>query len=168
MVPVVESFEAFYRRIYRPMVGLAVVLSGHREIAEEVAQDALLAALQSWNRVAQMDDPAAWVRRVVANRSVSIFRRSVTEMKTLARLGAHAERVAADDDLVAALDLWRTVRRVLPRRQAVAVALRYAEGLTLAEIAEVMECSMSTANTHLRRGHQRLAEELGSAWEEDW
>lgn len=166
VVRAVEPFEAFYRRTYRPMVGLAVILSGRRELAEDIAQEALMAAYQSWNRVSQLDDPTAWVRRVVANRSASRFRRSVSEVKALIRLGK--PNTSADPDLVEAMDLWATVRRVLSRRQAVAVALRYAEGLQLVEIANVMGCSTSTANTHLRRAHQRLADELGTEWKEDW
>lgn len=83
------------------------------------------------------------------------------------RLGKPS-RSGTDRDLVEALDLWAMVRQLLPRRQAVAVALRYVDGLTLEEISHVMECSMSTANTHLRRAHERLAGELGVEWREDW
>ncbi|MGH8915077.1 MAG: hypothetical protein ACRDZM_11260 [Acidimicrobiia bacterium] len=46
-----------------------------------------MAAFRSWARVGQLDDPAAWVRSVVANRSVSVFRRSVSELKALHQIG---------------------------------------------------------------------------------
>jgi RNA polymerase sigma factor (sigma-70 family) len=167
VVRAVEPFERFYRRTYRPMVGLAVVLSARRDVAEDIAQEALIAAFRSWGRVGQLDDPVAWVRRVVANRSVSWFRRSIVEVKSLIRLGRSSSG-GTDSDFVEALELWANVRRLLSRRQAVAVALRYAEGLTLTEIANAMECSTSTANTHLRRAHERLAQELGAEWKEDW
>ena len=167
VIRAIEPFETFYRRMYRPLVGLAMALSARREMAEDIAQDALVAAYRSWDRVSRMDDPAAWVRRVVANRSVSLFRRSTSELKALIRLGKPSLN-RPDPDLVEAMDLWAIVHRSLSHRQAFAVALRYAEGLNLEEIANVLECSTSTANTHLRRAHERLARELGAEWKEDW
>jgi RNA polymerase sigma factor (sigma-70 family) len=167
VVGAVEPFETFYRRTYRPMVGLAVVLSARRDMAEDIAQDALMAAFRSWERVSRLDDPAAWVRRVVANKSVSLFRRSMSELRALIRLGKPGV-TGTDPDFVEALDFWASVHRLLPRRQAVAVALRYVEALKLEEIADVMGCSTSTASTHLRRAHERLAGELDVEWKEDW
>jgi RNA polymerase sigma factor (sigma-70 family) len=167
VVRAVEPFETFYRRAYRPMVGLAVVLSGRHDIAEDIAQEALMAAFRSWDRVSKLDDPIAWVGRVVANKSVSRFRRSMAEVKALIRLGRPSIS-GTDPDFVEALELWADVHRLLPRRQAVAIALRYAGELKLVEIAYAMDCSTSTANTHLRRAHERLAEELGVEWKEDW
>ena len=54
-----ESFEAFYRRQYRQVLGLAIVLSGNRSVAEELAQEAFLAALRNWHRVGQMENPGS-------------------------------------------------------------------------------------------------------------
>jgi YVTN family beta-propeller protein len=60
-----ESFDAFYAREYPGLVRLALVLSGSRHAAEDLAQDALLAAYRNWPQLVQ---PLAWTRRVVANR----------------------------------------------------------------------------------------------------
>ncbi|MCJ7725771.1 MAG: hypothetical protein MUP76_05210, partial [Acidimicrobiia bacterium] len=60
----VADFETFYRTEYRPVVGLAYALSGSRIAAEDIAQDAFLAAHKQWDRVAFYDRPEAWVRRV--------------------------------------------------------------------------------------------------------
>ena len=46
-----EPFEAFYRREYRPVVGLVVALGGDTSSAEDVAQDAFLAAKRQWEKV---------------------------------------------------------------------------------------------------------------------
>jgi DNA-directed RNA polymerase specialized sigma24 family protein len=66
-----ESFEAFYHREVRSVVGLAYVLSGSGRAAEDLAQDAFLKAYRHWDRISSYDDPGGWVRRVVSNESVN-------------------------------------------------------------------------------------------------
>jgi RNA polymerase sigma factor (sigma-70 family) len=56
--------------------------------------------------------------------------------------------------------VWTALRR-LPRRQAEVVVLTYFAGLSNAEAAMVMGCSVETARTHLGRARVRLAEWLG-------
>ncbi len=66
-----DSFEDFFRREYRSVLGLAVALSGDRWAAEDLTQEAFAAAERKWARVGSLDRPQAWVRRIVANKSVS-------------------------------------------------------------------------------------------------
>jgi len=89
------DFGGFYRAQYRPVLALAYVLSGSRSGAEDLAQDAFAAAHRAWERVGCFDDPGAWVRRVVANRSVSLVRRRVAEARALVRLANRREPIAA-------------------------------------------------------------------------
>ena len=70
-----ETFEDFYVREFAAIVGLAYALSGSRSGAEDLAQEAFLAAHRTWDRVGGYEEPGAWVRRVVANLAVSAFRR---------------------------------------------------------------------------------------------
>ena len=69
--PGLEAFEHFYEREFRQVAALAYVLTGRRDVAEDLAQEAFMAALRGWDRVSGYDKPEAWVRRVVANRAVS-------------------------------------------------------------------------------------------------
>ncbi|MDP9241489.1 MAG: hypothetical protein M3O55_12780 [Actinomycetota bacterium] len=77
LVPV-ETFDAFYRRELPGLVAFARALSGS-SCAEDIAQDAMLVAYRHWDAVAGLDVPAAWVRRVCANRAVSALRRRGVE-----------------------------------------------------------------------------------------
>ena len=61
MYQVPESFDAFYAREYAGLVRLALVLSGSRHAAEDLAQDALLAAYRSWSQLVQ---PVGLARRL--------------------------------------------------------------------------------------------------------
>ena len=153
-----EPFEVLYARTYAPVVRLAFTLTGRRDIAEELAQDAFLAAHRNWSRVAGYDDPAAWVRRVVVNRAVSSGRRHVTSLRLLARLSS--ERPPEPDLDPDAERLWAAVR-ALPRRQAQVLALTYLEDRSTSEIAAILDCGEETVRTHLRRGRAALASRLG-------
>ncbi len=152
-----ESFDSFYERELSSVVGLAYVLSGSRSGAEDLAQEGFLAAYRHWDRIASFDDPGAWVRRVVANRAVSGYRRRKAELKALMKIGQHSFEIldmSQDAELI-----WDEVRR-LPTRQAQTVALRYFDHRAIAEIARILECSENTVKTHLKRAKQTLAQRL--------
>lgn len=162
--PVPVTFEALYRREFPKVVALAYVLSGSRHAAEELAQDAFLAAHRRWDDICGYDDPAAWIRRVCANRSVSLVRRRVSEAKALTRLAGH--RVLPEELPPDASSFWRAVRR-LPARQAQAVALHYLEDMAVADIAAVLECAEGAVKAHLHRARKTLATELACEMDEE-
>jgi RNA polymerase sigma-70 factor (ECF subfamily) len=154
-----EPFEEFFRRDYRSVLGLAFVLCGSHAAAEELTMDAFEAALRNWERVGRFDSPGAWVRRVVANSSVSRFRRLAAEARARPRLFGSVEPSSLD---TSGVEVWEAVRR-LPRRQAQAVALFYVEGYGRAEVARILEISEESVKTHLERARQQLEKELGAA-----
>ena len=131
-----EPFEEFYEREFLAVVGLAYALSGNRSGAEDLAQEAFLVAHRDWDRVGTYDRSDVWVRRVVSNLAVSVFRRRAVEAKTLARMALGytpaLPELSADDP-----EFWRTVRS-LPRRQAQVIALHYLEDLPVIEVKEVV------------------------------
>jgi RNA polymerase sigma-70 factor, ECF subfamily len=144
------TFEELYVREFGAIVALAYALSGSRTAAEDLAQEAFIAAHRNWETVADLDAPGAWVRRVVANMSVSAFRRGIAEAKALTRVALGHQQVvpelSADD-----AEFWRAVRS-LPRRQAQVIALRYLEDLPIAEIAQILGTSDGTVKKHLHDG----------------
>src|SRR3972149_1293311 len=146
-VRAVPNFESFYRGEYRAVVGLAYALSGSRLAAEDIAQDAFLAAHRQWDRVGFYEQPEAWVRRVVANLAGAAFRTKVREVGALARLKPREEylpRLPVED-----ADFWKAVRS-LPQRQAQVIALHYLEDRPVAEIARALGGTANTAKGQLR------------------
>ena len=155
---VVEDFSTFYERELRPVVGLAYVLSGSRSGAEDIAQDAFVQAYRKWETVGAYANPGGWVRTVASNRAVSLFRRKSAEARALLRFSGSSSSVpelSAD-----AMETWAAVRR-LPKRQAQVIALHYYDRSSVAEIAQVLDCSENTVRTHLRRAKETLSENLG-------
>jgi RNA polymerase sigma-70 factor (ECF subfamily) len=153
-----EPFEAFFRREYQPVLGLAFVLCRSRADAEELTMDAFEAALRNWPTVSRLDAPGAWVRKVVSNSSVSRFRRLSAEARARLRLSGAVEPSALD--ATGHAEVWEAVRR-LSRRQAQVVALFYVEGFSRAEVAQVLGLSEESVKTHLERARRQLEEELG-------
>jgi len=162
---VTQAFAAFARRERRPLVTYAWSLTGDLGAAEDLAQDALEAAWRNWDRVAVLDRPGAWARRVVGNRAIDRGRRASREVRALSRLAGRAAPAAVElepeDDR-----FWAEVRR-LPERQRQAVALHYLEDMPIADIAEVIGCAVPTVRVHLHRGRLALAAALAEPTEED-
>jgi len=98
------------------------------------------------------------VRRVVANLSVSAFRRRVVETRALVRLG-FGERRRLPELLPDDAGFWEAVRS-LPRRQSQVVALHYLEDLPIAEVAAILDMAPGTVKKHLFDGRRELARRL--------
>ena len=151
------TFERFFRDEYPRLVPMLHALTGDRQRAEDLAQEALAKAQQDWPRVSTLDRPGAWVRRVALNASSNVRRRRGRETAALQRVG----QAPAAVDVPAAADpeLWRLVRR-LPEQQRWAVALFYVEDRALADVAAVLGCSEGAVKTHLSRARATLARQL--------
>jgi RNA polymerase sigma-70 factor (ECF subfamily) len=155
----IESFQEYYERDYRALLGLAFVLSGSSWTAEDLVQDALTEAHRQWPSVCHYDNPSAWVRRVMINKHRSRLRRVRTEGRGLLRLVSRASDSLAPTER--STEVWAAVR-ALPARQAEVIALFYWEDLPVQEIAEILGVSTETAKTHLKRGRTALATSLES------
>jgi RNA polymerase sigma-70 factor (sigma-E family) len=162
-LPAVESFEGFYAKEYRLLVAFAHALTGSPAQAEDVAQEAMLAAYRRWDEVSRLDAPHAWVRRVCANMAVSFVRRRIVEARGLLKLRSRRTDVSPLDDDDAAF--WAEVRK-LPKRQAQCIVLCYVYGCSVADIAQVLGCGDGSVKTHLARARSKLATRLADLSEE--
>jgi RNA polymerase sigma-70 factor (ECF subfamily) len=159
-LPLVEGFESFYRREFPRAVALAYALTGSGAVAEDVAQECLIAVHRNWDRIGGYDNPPAWLRRVLVNRATSLHRRRAAEWRAVQRLvGREASSATVPDLEPASVEVWSAVRK-LPRRQAQAIALHYVDELSLEEIGAVLGCSAGTVKTHLHRGRRELSRRL--------
>ncbi|HJQ94676.1 MAG TPA: sigma-70 family RNA polymerase sigma factor [Acidimicrobiia bacterium] len=162
-VQLAGSFDAFYSNEFPRMVDLAYALSGSRIAAEDLAQEAMLAAHTKWDQVGVLDRPGAWVRRVVINKAASLYQRRAAELRALARLAPLRGSIFLSIDSETA-HVWSEVRK-LPRRQAQVVALFYLDQLSINEIAHVLELAEGTVKAHLHQARETLAPMLASQGE---
>ena len=135
------------------MVRLAYALTGDQGHAEDVAQAAFARAYAFWPKVRRTGNPEAYVRRIVINENRNRFRRPrVAERLTDAPESARADTASADttrqyDERSA---LMAALQRLGPRQRAV-VVLRYWLGLTEAEAAAELNCSVGTVKSQASR-----------------
>lgn len=163
---VADGFDEFVHRERAALVSLAWSLTGSFPAAEELAQEALSAAWQTWGRIGAYDKPGAWARRVVVNRAANHRRRAGREARALRRLAGRRDRpdpvrLPGDD-----LEVWEAVR-ALPARQAQAIALHYLDDRSVDEVAHVLGCAPGSVKTHLHRGRVTLARALGLTGHDD-
>lgn len=144
------SFDEFVTHHGPELLRLAYMLSGSREQAEDLVQNALVKTYRRWDTVATADRPIAYVRTIVVREHVSWWRR----LSNREAPGAIPDNIAIDStaDAVAEADaMWRLLA-TLPRRQRAVLALRYYEDLSDNDIAELLGCSAGTVRSNASRG----------------
>ncbi|WP_424187368.1 sigma-70 family RNA polymerase sigma factor [Actinokineospora sp. G85] len=129
-----RAVEAVWRLESAAVVGALTRVVRDVGLAEELAQDALVAALAQWPREGVPDNPAAWLVTTAKRRAVDRARRSQRFERAKAHLAGpdHATEPEQDDALRLIL---LTCHPVLPTEQRVALTLRLVAGLSTAEIA---------------------------------
>ncbi|MEU6087463.1 RNA polymerase sigma factor [Streptomyces sp. NPDC047085] len=134
-------------------------------IAEELTQDALVAALERWPRDGVPDNPGAWLMATARHRAVDLIRRRETYARKLAEIGRDLETTAPfeepadpediDDDLLRLV--FTTCHPALSPEARTALTLRLLGGLTTAEIARAYLVPEPTIAQRIVRAKRTLA-----------
>ncbi|MFF3632797.1 RNA polymerase sigma factor [Streptomyces sp. NPDC002250] len=134
-------------------------------LAEELAQDALVAALERWPRDGVPDNPGAWLMATARHRAVDLVRRRETYARKLAEVGRTlpdtvpaqepADPDGIDDDLLRLV--FTTCHPVLSPEARIALTLRLLGGLTTAEIARAHLVPETTVAQRIVRAKRTLA-----------
>ncbi|WP_189948267.1 RNA polymerase sigma factor [Streptomyces roseolus] len=141
-------------------------------IAEEIAQDALVAALERWRRDGVPDRPGAWLTATAKHRAVDLVRRRETYARKLAEVGRSLPGEAYDpepsgpgdiDDDVLRL-VFTTCHPVLSAEARAALTLRLVGGLRTDEIARAFLVPEATVAARITRAKRALAK-AGVAFE---
>ena len=132
--------EAVYAAAYRDLLRVAFVLTGSGAAAEDVVHDVFC---RVGPRIAQLDNPAAYLRVAVVNQCRSLHRRLVRAPRP-----ELPREVVLDTGLTELHDALQA----LPVRQRTAIVLRYLCDLPEAEIADILDCRPTTVRTLVHRG----------------
>ena len=148
--------RAAIARLYEthwPAAHRAAYLVVHDAVAaEDIAQDAFLAAVDNLDRFDRRRPFAPWLHRIAVNRAVDWARREALRRQgdgTASEPPAPLPRQEVGEELMAALGQ-------LPPEQRAVVVLRYLLDYTPGEIARMLELRRGTVNSRLRRGLDRL------------
>ncbi|MEV7186199.1 RNA polymerase sigma factor [Kitasatospora sp. NPDC093102] len=133
-------------------------------IAEELAQDALVAALERWPREGVPDNPGAWLTATAKHRAVDLVRRREVYARKLAEVGRSAQEVpppepaepdGIDDDLLRLI--FTACHPVLSAEARIALTLRLLGGLATPEIARAFLVPEPTVAQRIVRAKRTLA-----------
>jgi RNA polymerase sigma-70 factor (sigma-E family) len=155
------TFEQFAMARLASLLRYAVVLTGDRDLAQDVVQEVLARAQIRWRRISESDSPEAYVRRMVLNEYLS-WRRSWA----FRNVHAVGERLTDLDDarggmadhadgVVEADALWHRLA-TLGRKQRAVLVLRYYEQLEDQAIADLLGCAPATVRSHASRALRTL------------
>ncbi len=144
------------------MLRTAIMIVADRDIAEDVVQDAFI---QAWHHLPDLREAGAlrpWLMRIVVNQCISFKRRlarttafmrqslSEQEIDLIAQIADHHKgRLERDWDLAQAIN-------ELPVKQRVVIVLHYYNGMTLPEMAKVLQTSENTLKKRIQAALNNL------------
>jgi RNA polymerase sigma-70 factor, ECF subfamily len=147
----VSDFESLFREHWPRAHRAAFLVVHDAAAAEDIAQEAFLAAIRSLDRFDRRRPFGPWLHRIVVNRAIDWTRaRALRAEAELDERPAPEQRRDVDDPTVAAL------ARLSPEHRAV-IVLRHLLEYTPGEIAKLLGLPRGTVNSRLRRGLDELA-----------
>jgi RNA polymerase sigma-70 factor (ECF subfamily) len=152
------SFDEFYVTNFQRLVVQLYAYCGEMAQAQDVVQEAFARALPRWRKLAEYDDPVAWVRRVALNLANNRWRQ-LRNFRAFARTHRETHVPEPSADRVALRDALAT----LPSNQRRAVVLHYLADLSVSEIAMQENVPDGTVKSWLHRGRLALAAQLRDA-----
>jgi RNA polymerase sigma factor (sigma-70 family) len=165
-----QDVHVTVQRVWRDesarLVGALTRMTRDLALAEDLAQDALVAALQQWPRDGVPDNPAAWLMQTAKRRAVDSFRRADTLRRRTTELGQALEREEVEmPDLDAFVDhidddvlrlIFLTCHPALSPESRAALTLRLVGGLTVPEIARAFLTKDATVGQRISRAKKTL------------
>ncbi|MFJ8646356.1 SigE family RNA polymerase sigma factor [Streptomyces sp. NPDC093546] len=152
------EFTAYVRERRASLYATAYHLTGDRFEAEDLLQSALFSTYRAWDRISDKAAIGGYLRRTMTNLHISAWRRrKIDEYPT-----EELPESAGDSDAMRGTELravlWQALAR-LPELQRTMLVLRYYEGRTDPEIAEILDISVGTVKSSIWRSLRRLRED---------
>ncbi|MDT9683174.1 SigE family RNA polymerase sigma factor [Streptomyces sp. TRM76323] len=152
------AFTAYVKERRASLYATAYHLTGDRHEAEDLLQSALFSTYRAWDRISDKAAVGGYLRRTMTNLHISAWRRrKLNEYPT-----EELPETAGESDAMRGTELravlWQALAR-LPELQRTMLVLRYYEGRTDPEIAEILDISVGTVKSSIWRSLRRLRED---------
>jgi RNA polymerase sigma-70 factor (sigma-E family) len=152
------EFTAYVQERRSSLYATAYHLTGDRFEAEDLLQSALFSTYRAWDRISDKAAVGGYLRRTMTNLHISAWRRrKLNEYPT-----EELPETAGDTDAMRGTELravlWQALAR-LPELQRTMLVLRYYEGRTDPEIADILDISVGTVKSSIWRSLRRLRED---------
>jgi RNA polymerase sigma factor (sigma-70 family) len=153
-----DQATVFYREYAGRVQGFLISMGCDRGLAEEITDDAFLAARRRWAHVRDLNEPAGYVFKIARNERSKRQKDHDCRAKDLHPDPYGAVRAAGDDlaQIVADRAVVRQALRQLPARQREAIILRDVAGLSEAATAQAMGVSVGSVKRYTSEARQKL------------
>lgn len=158
------EYDHLFRDAYPKLVGLGLAMSAPRPVAQDLAQETLMRAYEHRDRLAELDSPYGWCRRVMINLLIDQHRSWTAEQRAVGRLAGQFVVVPdyETQSVVADMDgAWADMVEPLSKRQRCVATLYYAEDRSVADIADDLGWSVGSVKTTLARIRRKVSHRLG-------
>ena len=156
-----DTFESFFRRTYPRLAQASLLLTGSREEAQDVAQDALARVYARWDRVRGMNSPEGYVYRTALNIVRKRAKRASPDLES-----PSADGRAQDPSIdIAERDRVMRALKSLPDGQREVLVLTEWLDLDNKEVARALRIAESSVRVRLHRARSNLREALGGSHE---
>jgi len=160
-----DAYELLAQRHSAMAYRVALRLCGNHHDAQDLAQEALIAAWQNLDRFRADSSFHTWLYQIVTRRALNKLtrRRDTGSLDLLGDAADPSAEPAAQAERNFAVDAVTDALAALPFAQRAVVVLRHFEGLSYAEVAEVTHSSVPAVRSHLFRARRTLGTKL-----EEW
>ncbi len=160
------AFRQLVRLHQARVFSIALRLTGRRADAEELAQDVFVQLHRALPQITNAQHMVHWLLRTVSHRCIDRMRQQerrprLVPIETL-REGTEPAAPEMEHDPLAGASLRRLVTQLQPDARAV-VLLRFQEDLDPQDIAQMLEMSVNTVKSHLRRSLEWMRAQLGDS-----
>jgi RNA polymerase sigma-70 factor (sigma-E family) len=152
------DFDDFVRENLDGLLRTAYLIAWDAKEAEDLVQECLFKVARRWGRIAAMEQPLAYTRRVLIHLAL---RESGRRARRRAELAVTAADIGADAAGLTGLDTREELfaaLAALPPRQRTVIVLRYFLDLTEAETAKTLGCSTGTVKSNASKALAHLRE----------
>lgn len=168
-----QQFESFAKACYPSLLRTAQLLcGGDRAAGEDLLQTALLKTYLSWRRLRDRQNANAYARTTMIRTLISEHRRPSTSEIAIGDVSDVSESASGEREYDTAVDRLDAMAalRTLPTRQRAAIVLRYYVGMSEAETANHLACSVPSVKQLTARGIAKIRsgnKSVANEWHEE-
>ncbi|MDQ4065197.1 MAG: sigma-70 family RNA polymerase sigma factor [Actinomycetota bacterium] len=151
----VPALERLYETHIDRAVRLAFLITGDRELAQDIAHDAFVKIAARFHDLRHREAFPAYLRSTVLNLGRSHLRRLRVQRDYLKREASRRDTETYSTDFEARDEMWAALQK-LPYRRRAALVLRYYEDLTEEQTADALSCSVPAVKALVARGLEGL------------
>lgn len=152
-----KAFETLYHEYSSEIFNYVLKVLGNRDLAEEVLEETFVRLFRS--DLEETGKLKNWLYRVVTHLSYRLMR---LKKRELCGSEAHPERMRSpshEEGVLSRVQIQRALMKI-PEKQRTVIVLKFYQGCTYAEIAEILGCPLGTVKTRMHGGLKRLKQSL--------